>query len=357
MTIPILADEMEYRQYLVRLPLQMSTFSALDTAPDVLYLTGDAPTVPVEVFLTESGDLHIDHSQLSVLIGAFEERVTPESAKRVERELYLRERRLSSAVATVETRCATLSPLTARQIVRDLLESVAQILPCGLLSKFVPDALMRVGLRLGETTPPPFQRRSAGSTLSLELYDLGRFCMRFGFEPKLLAAHWPDVPGRVRSAVHTFCRNHQGYGPLPWEAPGFEEPRYTVDVLNEVFGDREVLPPAHPPLRTAVRRGSDGPWHRRLLASWLRFLDYETFFVRCAFYRGVLPLLRVVAAEWPSSAGQLLFLRADELGEPFDDDLVDMAIERRRAYQSTPAYLTRHGISLSRMDALLQGAP
>jgi hypothetical protein len=98
---------------------------------------------------------------------------------------------------------------------------------------------------------------------------------------------------------------------------------------------------------------------RRLLAFWLDFLERETWYVRRAFYVGMIPLLRQLAAEYRRQIptlqlGDLLFLDIRELiAETIDPAVIEM---RRRRYMENSEYLSLHGIEPSRLATMVGGS-
>jgi len=93
-----------------------------------------------------------------------------------------------------------------------------------------------------------------------------------------------------------------------------------------------------------------------MLAFWLEFLERETWYVRRAFYVGIVPLLRRLAADYQGRLlrpEDLLFLEIQELtghgGEPA------VVHVRRQRYLADPVYLTRQGIEPGRLTAILEG--
>jgi hypothetical protein len=95
---------------------------------------------------------------------------------------------------------------------------------------------------------------------------------------------------------------------------------------------------------------------RRALAFWLDFLERETWYVRRAFYRGMVPLLRRLSADHPRRHTELrpddvLFLTIDELTAGGFDPAAVRA--RRAAYLADGDYLARHGVEPDRLGSLL----
>ncbi|HYT30172.1 MAG TPA: hypothetical protein VEN82_05305 [Actinomycetota bacterium] len=256
-----------------------------------------------------------------------------------------------------------------RAALADAGEAVSALVPFGVLSKVLPDALLRALRAAGDDLPPPFPRVSAGRELSAATAGLFEACLARRYPPERLEADWPDVHPDVASLLRSFCEHQTGFGPLPWEAPGYEDPRYAIAMLRTAFAGADG-PPAtgSAPHQRAAEPGPEAPAVagldgrsgslRALLACWLDFLERETWHVRRAFHRGILPLLRRLAAGTTAPSGAapdlLLFLGLDELtaGAPEPASLT-LAGERRDAYLGDGEYLRKHGVGPDRLASLL----
>ena len=95
---------------------------------------------------------------------------------------------------------------------------------------------------------------------------------------------------------------------------------------------------------------------RRVLGFWLDFLERETWYVRRAFYFGMIPLLRQLAAKYYREIPtvqpvDLLFL---EIGEAIAGTVDFAVIEtRRRRYMENSEYLSLRGIEPSHLATML----
>jgi hypothetical protein len=188
--------------------------------------------------------------------------------------------------------------------------------------------------------------------------------LEFGYTSERLMAEWPAVSPSVAAVVRNFCASQAGFGPLAWDAPGYEEPQYVIRILRTAFAgsDPDEMRPwrAHQPSLSA--RASGAPQTtalRRVLAFWLDFLERETWYVRRAFYVGMLPLLRRLTAGYQRRfcgfrLEDLLFLEIQELTAGSGDPEIINA--RRRCYLADTAYLTHHGIEPGRLTAILEAS-
>ena len=96
---------------------------------------------------------------------------------------------------------------------------------------------------------------------------------------------------------------------------------------------------------------------RHVLAVWLDFLDRETWYVRRAFYVGLVPLLRrrLLPAYGQADPGfvpeDLLFLELDELISSRD---AGAAGTRRAKYLADTEYFAKYGITPGRLRAVME---
>jgi hypothetical protein len=352
-----------YRRQLLGLPLQRSLFCEMGRAGEVLGVADVLPQGHVPAWLNERGDLFLDSDLVGRLLAAFRERLTVENLEALERR-----HRAACASVTEATRQAglaapTLGDAALAAVLRRLGTRIAGLVPYGILSKFVPDALLHALAATGDAGPPPFPRRSPGAQLTSSLLTLALACRARGYPPDRLDAEWPDVSPEVMELVHRFCRSHRGFGPLAWEAAGYEDPGYVVSACRAAFSGADIedlktrLGQPRPAAEPSAARGSAlAVALRRVLAFWLDFLERETWLIRRAFYVGMVPLLRRRAAivrqrfpEW--RAEDVLFLEIEEL----TTDPVDLARAeaRRRLYLEERDYLARHGVDSGRLASIL----
>ena len=99
---------------------------------------------------------------------------------------------------------------------------------------------------------------------------------------------------------------------------------------------------------------------RRVLGFWLDFLERETWYVRRAFYVGMIPLLTaagggISARKFPrSNQSDLLFLDIRELVAGIADPAVIHT--RRRRYMENSEYLSSRGVDPSRLATMLRSS-
>jgi hypothetical protein len=192
---------------------------------------------------------------------------------------------------------------------------------------------------------------------------LSEACSDLGYTPERLDREWPDVPEEVSSLVTDFSKSHTGFGPLAWDSPGHEDPRYVVRLLHSAFEGvdanqvRQRVSFAKRP--AAARTLRDVPTKigalRRVLGLWLEFLERETWYVRRAFYVGMVPLLIQLAVGFREKvsrlkAADLLFLDLRELNA----GIVDPALirSRRDRYLENTEYLSLHGVDPNRFATI-----
>jgi hypothetical protein len=351
-----------YRRHLVGLPLQRSLFSGIDRAPEAICLTGVLADDRFKAWLDEDGDLFLDRSDLELLVAALPERLTPAFLADMQRSLAAACSAVLAAAERARTQAPRADEVRARALLGDLGAQLAALIPFGILSKFVPDVLYGALASTGDDAGPPVPLESPGATLTKAVAALHIEFGACGFSPERLLAEWPDVPPGVADVAQVFCGTHVGFGPLPWEAPGYEEPRYVFGVLQATFADHDpadvlqrLTQPTPPP---AADPRSDVAALRSTLAAWLEFLEHETWYVRRAFYVGLVPLLRrLVPAYQRGGSGRapedLLFLELHELTTADD---VPNAPARRARYLAQTDYLSKHGVTAHHLTQILEAA-
>jgi hypothetical protein len=348
----------------VRLPLQRSLFGRLGAAPQLLGLGDALPEGRFGAWLDQDGDLFVDRSHVERLAEALPARLTPERLDSAETSQRACCDCLVAATERAANRASGAGEAELRSLIGELGDAIAAVLPYGVLSKFVPDALLRALDGAGDLALPPFPRPSFGAELagkSLVLYD---DCLALGWTPQRLETEWPAVAPEVARLVRRFCRDQAGWGPLPWEARGYEDPRFVIGILRAAFdgptppGVADGPATRRPePVRAEASAGAFSPV-RRHLAFWLDFLERETWYVRSAFYRGMVPLLqRLAAVVGPTRDGggaeALLF---HEIGELRSGAVTRDASARRREYLADAAYVARVGSGDGRLAAIFRHA-
>ena len=216
----------------------------------------------------------------------------------------------------------------------------------------------------GDVAPPPFPEKSAGAELTQNMFALYEACCVLNYTPQRLQREWPRVSPEVFHLVSEFCNRQTGFGPLAWDAPGYEDPNYVVRLLHSAFDEvdaeqiRQRLSFATRPV--VARSNIDVPPKiaalRRVLGFWLDFLERETWYVRRAFYVGIIPLLQRLAAGYRQKIpalqlGDLLFLDIRELAAGIADPAVIHT--RRYRYMENTEYLSLKGVDPSRFAKIL----
>ena len=235
------------------------------------------------------------------------------------------------------------------------------------MSKFVPDILLRALADTGDAEPPPFPEKSAGGELMQNTFALYEACCAVNYTPQRLQREWPRVSAEVLQLVRHFCTRQTGFGPLAWDSPGYEDPNYVIRLLHSAFDQvdaEQVRRRLSFAKRPAVTRPTgDAPTKiaalRRVLEFWLDFLERETWYARRAFYVGMIPLLRRLAAGYREKIPEfqltdLLFLEMRELVAGMADPAVIKT--RRQRYMENTEYLSLHGVDASRLARMLESS-
>lgn len=314
--------------------------------------------------LNDDGDLFLDRARVTTLTNALLAWFTPNNLKL----MHERHRGICTGLvdaAEYASRVAgTLGEGPALKWTEDLANQSALVMTYGILSKFVPDILLRALVSAGDAEPPPFPARSAGSEVLRKMFALQQACRALGYPPSRLRHEWPNVSPETFCLVSDFCHQQQGFGPLAWDSPGYENPDYVVRLLfsafNEVDPEQVSFQLSDRSLRQ-VTKSANFPEVvvvlRRVLGFWLDFLEKETWYVRRAFYVGMVPLLRRVAKGFrrttpPLEVADLLFVDIDELAAGMFDPATIHA--RRERYFRNTEYLSLQGVDAGRLATMLQ---
>jgi hypothetical protein len=313
-------------------------------------------------WLDAEGNLFVDRSQSELLSEALLDAIAPPVLERIDGGLRMACRSVLAGTRSAAARASSLDEVGARRAVAELGRQVEALLPYPIMAKFVPEVLQRALAAEGDDGFVPFDRPSPGARLSAALLRLHGTCEARGYSPERLARDWPAISSGLEAAVRRFCRRQAGFGPVPWEGPGYETPEHVFAAMQAAFGgsDRAELragldralhtSPPPPPPRTEL-----AGLLRRSLVAWFEFLDLEIWYVRGAFYRGMLPLLRRIVGLQGSAGGRaedLLFHRLEEFegDEPDQETLA----QRRQAYLSDPGYLERIGAGPARLAHVME---
>ena len=355
-----------YRRHIVGLPLQCSLFDQAARAATTIGLPGLSSKEDFPARLDKNGDLFLDRSQVAALTKALHSWFTPETLERMRAKHAAACDALHHATENAALVTASLDG-HARKMSADLANKMALVLAYGVLSKFVPDVLLGALADAGDVEPPPFPEKSAGAELMQNTFVLYQACCALDYTPQRLQQEWPRVSSEVFQLVSEFCHRQTGFGRLAWDSPGYEDPDYAIRMLHSAFDEvdaeqlrrrlsfakRPAVTPSSAAVRTkiAVLRG--------VLGFWLDFLERETWYVRRAFYVGMIPLLRRLAEAHRQKMSEfqpadLLFLDVGELTTGIADPAVIHT--RRQRYMTNIEYLSLHGVDPSRL-AMIMGAP
>jgi len=357
-----------YRRRLIGLPIQRSVFADIDRAPSLIGLTGVLPGDKLGAWLNDEGDLFLDRGDVDRLSTALSERISEQFLAGMERSIRSACHTLRITTDKCHATAANATPEEARRLLGQLQQALTAFVPFGIMSKFVPDILYKAFASTPSAGIPTLPDESPGAALTREAFALFGDCTDAGFPPDRLLAEWPGVPSTINDRIFDFCDAHAGFGPLPWEAPGYEDPRYVFGVLQANFGgcdrgamllrfsDRVATTRNHEdaasasseltPLRRALRR---------VIITWMEFLERETWYVRRAFYVAMLPLLVRLLPEYEKKsttilAEDTLFMELEDLISGKPD--VSVARVRRENYFARKDYVFEHAISEARLTAL-----
>jgi len=355
-----------YRRHIVGLPLQQSLFALTAGAAKTIGLPGLSSEPDFPARLDENGNLFLDRSKVAALTKALSSWFTPENLE----FMHMTHAAACDALidASENAARAVASPDGAgRKLFEDLANRMALVLAYGILSKFVPDVLLRALADAGDFEPPPFPEKSAGAELMQNTFALYQACCTVNYTPQRLQQEWPRVSPEVFQLVREFCHRQTGFGRLAWDSPGYEDPDYVIRLLHSAFDEvdaeqlRQRLSFANRPAATPFPAGvrTKIAALRRLLAFWLDFLERETWYVRRAFYVGMIPLLRKFAAGYRQKTpafqpADLLFLDIREMTM----GIVDPAVihTRRQCYITNTEYLSVHGVNPSRLATIIEAS-
>jgi hypothetical protein len=355
-----------YRRHIVGLPLQRSLFGLTARAATTIGLPGLSSELDFPARLDENGDLFLDRARVLALTQALYSWFTPETLE----VMYTMHATACDALVAASdnaSRVAVSPGGAARKLCEDLANRMAVVLTYGILSKFVPDVLLRALADAGDLEPPPFPETSAGAELMHNMFALYEACCALDYPPPRLQREWPRVPAKVSQLVSEFCHCQTGFGPLAWDSPGYEDPNYVVRLLHSAFSEVDaeqigrrvsfLRRPATP--QSATGASTKVAALRHVLGFWLNFLERETWYARRAFFVGMIPLLRQLAMGYREKTpdfelADLLFLEIRELVAGTADPAVIQA--RRHSYTENAEYLSLHGIDSSRVTTMLESS-
>jgi len=355
-----------YRRHIIGLPLQRSLFGQAARAATTIGLPGLSSELDFPARLDENGDLFLDRSQVGALTKALLSWFTPETLE------FMQTTHAAACDALIDAsenaaRVAASLDGAARNWSEDLANRMALVLAYGILSKFVPDVLWRALADAGDVEAPPFPEKSAGAELMQSTFALYQACCVLNYTPQRLQREWPCVSPEVFHLVSEFCNRQTGFGPLAWDSPGYEDPNYVVRLLYSAFHEvdaeqvRRRLSFAKRPAvaRSTIAVPTKIAALRRVLGFWLDFLERETWYVRRAFYVGMIPLLQQLAAGYRQKIpafqlADLLFLDIRELAAGIADPAVIHT--RRHRYMENTDYLSLRGVDASRLATIMRNS-
>ena len=352
-----------YRRHIVGLPLQRSLFGLTARAATTIGLPGLSSELDFPARLDENGNLFLDRARILALTQILYSWFTPETLE----VMHTTHATACDALVAASERVAAARGGAAEKLCEDLADRMAVVLTYGILSKFVPDVLLRALTDAGDLEPPPFPGTSAGAELMQNMFALYEACCALDYPPPRLQREWPRVPAKVYQLVSEFCNRQTGFGPLAWDSPGYEDPNYVVRLLHSAFSEvdaeqvgRRVSFVRRPAAsRPAAGVSTKVAALRRVLGFWLNFLERETWFARRAFFVGMVPLLRQLAMGYRQKVpdfqlADLLFLEIRELVVGIADPAMIQA--RRHSYTENAEYLSLHGIDSNRLATMLENS-
>src|SRR5262249_14020522 len=158
-----------YRRHIVGLPLQRSLFGLTARAATTLGLPGLTSELDFPARLDENGDLFLNRSQVTALTKALRSWFTPETLELMHTTHTAACDALIDASENAAREAASVDG-AARKLSEDLANKMALVLAYGILSKFVPDVLLRALAVAGDVGPPPFPKKSAGAELMQDTF-------------------------------------------------------------------------------------------------------------------------------------------------------------------------------------------
>jgi len=356
-----------YRRYIVGLSLQRSLFGQAARAATTIGLAGLSSERDFPARLDENGDLFLDRSKVAALTKALPSWFTPKTLELMHTTHAAACGALVDASENAARVAVSLNAASARKLFEDLANRMALVLAYGIFSKFVPDVLLRALADAGDVEPTPFPEKSVGAELMQNTFALYQACCVLNYTPQRLQREWPRVSPEVSHLVSEFCNRQTGFGPLAWDSPGYEDPNYVVRLLHSAFNEvdaEQVRQRLSFAKRPAVARSTTGvPTKtaalRRVLGFWLDFMERETWYVRRAFYVGMIPLLQQLAAAYRQKTSafeptDLLFLDIRELTTRIADPTV--IYSRRHRYMENTEYLSVRGVDPGRLATIMRNS-
>jgi hypothetical protein len=344
------------REHMIGLPLQRSIFDRLDASGTLIGLENTLQNGRFNASLDTEGSLHVDQADVAALVSAFPKRPDEAFLIRLETERRTRCAALLHATTRAQEAAAIADIANGRLAANELLDRLTDFVPYPILTKIVPDLLREALVAQGEPEIPSAPTPSPGMSLTRDLERLSLWVLQQGSSAAALADAWPDVPQEVKDATRGFCTTHTGFGPVAWEAPGFDSACYTLlamTSLGRVDGPSDV---ARRPSFSHISPEIDRPpmTLAGVLEGWLELTDLQIWFVRTAFYVGLVPLIVQLSAGFGMAPEHLLFVTRHELKDSVPTKTV--ISERMATYQAGDAYLTRNSVGPERLGSLFEEA-
>jgi hypothetical protein len=342
------------RERMIGLPLQRSIFDELQTTGALIGLARALPDGHFEAQLDVAGSLLVNPAHFEALQAAFPERPDQRFLDKLEAQRRTCCAGLIDATGHGGEAAAHSDPDGWHAAAVDLLQRLADFIPYAILTKFVPDMLWRALATEEREWTPSGPGPSPGLQLTLSLEGLLRHLAALGMSADAAAATWPEVPEAVALAVAGFCSAHAGFGPVAWDGIGYDSPHYTLWTLRgletegDSAGDR---PPEYADLTPDLE--AYPMTLAGILEGWVVLTDLQIWYVRTAFYHGLLPLLVKLSAERSLPPESLLFVSRHELAEGAIPPVTEI-MRRMRAYWADEEYLARNGVATDRLQAMFQ---
>lgn len=332
------------RSRFVGLPLQMSLFSRVEHSIELLGLGHERFDASVDA----RGNLLVAVGAIEAIIQRFPKNPDPAFLEAIESTRRRRCSDLQHATKQAAMHCDDIDQATAQARAAALLDAISEFMPYPILSKILPRLLSEASR--AESGAPP-SGPSIGMLTTQALNELGRWLAGCGETPEQLLKRWPGVPAEARRSLEEFCRVFNGVGPVAWESPGFETPAYVLQAL--IGRGTPIGPPltSRPSFQVVRPRDQDGPLDLEgVTQSWMAFIDAQIWYLRSAFYEGLVPLIRNLGRLRQLPPSLLLFAGHTELtsGGPDQQTLA----QRFDHYLADSEYLRLHGSGKTRLTAI-----
>ena len=340
-------------------------FARMGLVAEALGLADGLPDCGPAAGLDGQGNVWLDQDVVERVRHAFIRRRGPAYVEEVEQTRDGRCAALVSATKAAGEAAASpdLDPGTARATLGEIEGRMSELLPYAILTKFVPELLLQALQDAGDHGPLPIPSPSPGAKLSGDLLDLHLHCLARGYPAERLETEWPEIDSDVAARVRSFCKDHTGFGPVTWEAPGMETPLFVIGSMRTAFAGTHAqsLLDRLPPEGGEQADAPLDPWTGQLrtaIRAWLEYMDLEIWYLRAAFYLGVLPLLRryVLGGRGAGDVAPSDLLFA-EIGPLLEGRLDARTLHARRVrYWADTEYVSRNSVLPDRLTELMEGS-